>query len=62
MSDWQQPDSYIRGKALVVLDLPRFATKKELEHATVVDTSGLAARLINYIFKNWLMFQLVWMI
>ena len=47
LSYYQQPDSHITGKVIVILDLPSYATKKELEHATVVDTSDLAAKLIN---------------
>ena len=33
----------------VVLDLSNYATKKELDHATGVDTSDLAA---NYCFES----------
>ena len=39
-----EPDSHIRDEAKVVLELSNFATKKELEHATGVDTSDLAAK------------------
>ena len=39
-----EPDSHIRDEAKVVLELSNFATKNELEHATGVDTSDLAAK------------------
>ena len=35
---------HIRDKVKVVLDLSNYATKKELDHATGVDTSDLAAK------------------
>ena len=38
-----EPDAYIRDKVKVVLDLSNYATK-ELDHATGVDTSDLAAK------------------
>ena len=37
-------DSNIRDKVKVVLELPNYANKKELEHATVIDTPALAAK------------------
>ena len=37
-------ESYKRDKVKVVLDLSDYATKKELDHATGVDTSDLAAK------------------
>ena len=40
MSYYQEPDSHIRDKVEVVLVLSNYATKKELEHATGVDTSA----------------------
>ena len=43
MSYYPELDSHIRDKVKVVLDLPNFATKKELEQATSFDTSDLAA-------------------
>ena len=36
-------DSHVRDKVKVVLDLTNYGTKKELGHATGVDTSDLAA-------------------
>ena len=36
-----EADSHIRKKVKVVLGLPNYANKKELEHTTVVDTSDL---------------------
>ena len=44
MSYYPEPDSFIRDKAKVVLDLSNYVTKKELEHATSVDKSDLAAK------------------
>ena len=37
-------NSHITDKVKVALDLPNYATKKELDHSTGVDTSGLAAK------------------
>ena len=44
MSFYPEPDSHIKDKVKVVLDLSNYATKKELDHATGVDTSDLAAK------------------
>ena len=44
MSYYPEPDIYIRDKVKVVLDLSNYATKKELEHATGIDTSDLATK------------------
>ena len=44
MSYYPEPGSHIRDKVKVVLDLSNDATKKELDDATGVDTSELAAR------------------
>ena len=44
MSYYPDPYSHIRDKVKVVLDLSNYATKKELDHATGVDTSDLAAK------------------
>ena len=44
MSYYREPDSYIRDKVKVVLDLTNYATKKELDQATGIDTSDLAAK------------------
>ena len=43
MSYYPEPESHIKDKVKVVLDLSNYATKKELDHATGVDTSDLAA-------------------
>ena len=43
MSYHPEPDSHIREKVKVVLDLSNYATEKELDHAAGVDTSDLAA-------------------
>ena len=44
MSYYPEPDSLIRDKVKVLLNLSNYATKKELEHATGIDTSYLAAK------------------
>ena len=67
MSYYPEPDSHIRDKVKVVLDLPNYATKKELDHATGVDRSDLAAKKDFIALKaeadkidiNKLMFHLV---
>ena len=44
MSYFPEPDSLIRDKFKVKLDFSNYATTKELDHATGVDTSDLAAK------------------
>ena len=44
MSSYPEPDNHIRNKVKVVLDLSNFAKEKELNHATGVETSDLAAK------------------
>ena len=44
MSYYPEPDSHIRDKVKVVLELSNYATRKELDHATRVDTSDSAAK------------------
>ena len=44
MSYYSEPDSHIRDKVKVVLDLPNYSTKKELDHGSGVDTSDLTAK------------------
>ena len=46
MSYNPEPDSQIRGKFKVVLDLSSYAIKKELDHAIDVDTSDLAVKKV----------------
>ena len=46
MSYYPGPDSHIRGKVKVVLNLSNYATEKELDYATGVDTYDLAAKKI----------------
>ena len=46
MSCYQESDSHIRDEVKVVLDLSNYATKEELERATSIDTSDLAAKNI----------------
>ena len=52
MSYYPEPESCIRDKIKVVLDLTNYATKKELDLATGVDTSDLAAKKF-YCFESW---------
>ena len=40
---YPEPDSHIRDKVKLVLDLQNYATKKKTDHATDVDTYDLAA-------------------
>ena len=44
MGHYPEPDNHIRHKIKLVLDLSNCATKKELEHATGIDISDLAAK------------------
>ena len=44
MSYYPKSDSHITDKVKVVLDLSSYANKKELDHATGVDASDLAAK------------------
>ena len=44
MSYYPEPGSHIRDKIKVVLGLSNYVTRKELDHASGVDTSGLAAK------------------
>ena len=44
MSYYLEPDSHIRDKVKVVLDLSYYAINKELEYVTGIDTSNLAAK------------------
>ena len=48
---YPEPDGHIREKVKVVLDLSNYATKKELEYATGIDTSDLAAKKDFIAFK-----------
>ena len=41
MSYYPEPDTHIRDKVKVVLDLSNYATRKELERVTDVDTFDL---------------------
>ena len=44
MSYYRESDIHIRDKVKVISDLSNCATTKELEHATGIDISGLAAK------------------
>ena len=46
MSYYPKPDSHITEKVKVLLHLSNYATKKELEHATGIDTSELTCKKI----------------
>ena len=52
MSYYPEPDSHIRDKIKLMLHLSNYATKKELEHATGVDTSDLAAKKLFIALKD----------
>ena len=47
MSYYPESASHIKDKVKVVLDLANYAIKKELHHATSVDTSNLAFIAFN---------------
>ena len=51
MSYRPEPDIHIRDKVKVVLDLSNYAAKKELDRATGVNTSNLAATK-DFTFKS----------
>ena len=44
MSYYGEPDSHIRDKVKVVIDLLNYATKTELDHAASIYTTDLAAK------------------
>ena len=46
MSYYPEPDSHVGDKVKVVLELSNYATKKELQHATGIDTSDLVLKNI----------------
>ena len=46
MSYYTEANSHIRDKVKVSLELSNYVTKKELEHATGVDTTDLSAKKI----------------
>ena len=52
MSYYPVKDSRIRDKIKVVLDLSNYATKKELDQATSVDASVLAAKKDIFVLKD----------
>ena len=52
MSYYQKLDSHNRDKVKVVLDLSNYATKKELDHATGIDTFDVAAKKRFYCFET----------
>ena len=44
MGYYSELDNHIRNKIKVELDLSNYVTKTELEHATSIDTTDLAAK------------------
>ena len=44
MNHYPEPGNHIREKVKVVLHFSNYATKKESEHASGIDTSDLAAK------------------
>ena len=52
MSSYPEPDNHIRNKVKVVLDLSNYAKEKELNHATGVKTSDLAAKKDFIVLKT----------
>ena len=52
MSYYPKSDSRIRDKVKVLLNLSNYATKEEVDLATVVDTFELAAKKC-YCFESW---------
>ena len=52
MSYYAEPDSHIRDKVTVVLDLTNYATIKELEHGAGANTSDLAAKKYFIFLKS----------
>ena len=44
MTYYPEPNSHIRDKVKVVLDLSNYATKKELEHTAGIDKSDAVAK------------------
>lgn len=51
MSYYTEANSPIRDKVKVLLEWSNYVTKKELEHATSVDTTDLSAKKF-YCFKS----------
>ena len=45
MNYYSEPDSHIRDIFIVVLDIPNYATKKELKDATDVGKSNLVPKI-----------------
>ena len=44
MSSYPEPDNHIKDKVKVILDLSNYATNKNLEDATSIDSPNLAAK------------------
>ena len=68
MSYYPEPDSHIRDKVEVVLDLSNYPTKNELNDGAGVQTSnlditrdfiGLKAEVDKVDINNWSAFQMV---
>ena len=52
MSYYPERDSLIRDKVKVLLELPNYGTKKELESSTCIDTSDLATKRYFIVLKT----------
>ena len=52
MSYYPEPHNHIIDKVKIMLDLSNYTIKKELEHATGVDTSNLSATKLCC-FESW---------
>ena len=52
MSYYPEPNSHIRSKVKVVLGVTNYATKKESEYATDIETSDSAAKKRFYCFQS----------
>ena len=48
---YSDPDSHIRDKIKIVIDLSNYATWKELKDAAEVDTSSLVAKRSSLLWK-----------
>ena len=44
MSYYQEKDSHIRDKVKVVLNLSKYAAKKEVDQSTIIDPADLGAK------------------
>ena len=52
MRYYPEPNSHVRDKVKVEIDLSNYANKNELDHATGVGTSVLASKKRFYCFES----------